>query len=269
LVNGRTAKSERHIPRKYNRKILKAKSSNEIVNIITLADYENEKVAIKKDNGKNIWKVIAKKVPDVAWATSNNYNWDAASIEVEPGRRVLTAAIYPDSIKQYQNSALYARESIQLLSEVSPGVPYPWSHTTAFTNKARSGGMEFPMMQNNGAPKTESGNAGLIFHEITHSYFPFYMGTNERRSAWMDEGWASLLSGTIVDNHDTTSGRRYVERRVSSYLRLAGTTKDMPMMLPSYMMTHGESRNNFYNRPTIAYQELRELLGEELFSKAG
>ena len=249
-------------------KIIEAKKSDKTVHIITALDYKNDKVTNSNSSGKNIWKFEAKKVPDVAWVASNNYNWDASSVEVENGRRVLTAAIYPDSIKQYRNSAKYANETIKYMSVVSPGIPYPWSHTTAFTNKAKSGGMEFPMMQNNGAPKTESGNAGLVFHEISHSYLPFYMGTDERRAAWMDEGWASLLSQNIVDKYDTSSGPKYYERRVSDYVRIAGTLKDMPMILPSYMMTHGESRNNFYNRPNVAYEELRQLLGDELFHKA-
>ena len=249
-------------------KIVQAKKSDYTVNIITALDYANGKVTNSNHNGKNIWKFEAKKVPDVAWVASNNYNWDASSVEVEKERRVLTAAIYPDSIKQYRNAAKYANETIKYMSEISPGIPYPWSHTTAFTNKAKSGGMEFPMMQNNGAPKTESGNAGLIFHEISHSYLPFYMGTDERRAAWMDEGWASLLSQTIVDKYDSTDGPKYYERRISDYVRIAGTLQDMPMILPSYMMTHGESRNNYYNRPNVAYEELRQLLGDQLFHKA-
>ncbi|MCF6269348.1 MAG: M1 family metallopeptidase [Melioribacteraceae bacterium] len=247
-------------------RLQRAKNSDETVNIITVDDYEKNNVTLKTASGKNTWSFRASKVPDIAWAVSNNYNWDASSIEVEPGRRVLTAAIYPDSIKQYKNAALYARESIKYMSEVSPGVPYPWSHTTAFTNKGKRGGMEFPMMQNNSAPKKISRNLGLIFHEIVHNYFPFYMGTNERREAWMDEGWAAYFPQKIVEKYDSTS--RYGEYRVSSYEKMAGKTKDVPMILPSYMMTHGESRTNFYNRPAVAYMELRQLLGDELFNKA-
>jgi aminopeptidase N len=56
--------------------------------------------------------------------------------------------------------------------------------------------------------------------------------------------------------------------RVMYYERVAGRVKDIPMIYPSYMMTHGESRNNFYNRPAVAYEELRNLLGDELFHKA-
>ena len=247
-------------------KIQTAKDSDETVNIITPEDYHNNRVTIKNDNNKNRWRIKANKVPDVAWAASNNYNWDASSIEVEDGRRVMTAAIYPDSIKQYKDAAFYAHETIKYLSEESPGYPYPWSHTTSFCNSERGGGMEFPMMQNNGAPKRIGSNVGLIFHEIVHSYFPFYMGINERRAAWMEEGWASFFPGDFVKNFDSLYD--YHAYRVASYLGVAGTSIDMPMILPSYMMTNGEMRNNFYNRPVTAYEELRHLLGNELFHKA-
>ena len=261
LVNGETVFHKNIIE-----KIEEAQNSDETIHIITPEDYANNSVTIKNDSGKSTWNYVANKVPDVAWAVSNNYNWDASSIEVEPGRRVLASGVYPDSVEQNKNSSLYARETIKYMSEVSPGIPYPWSHTTAFTNKRKGGGMEFPMIQNNGAPKSIGGSVGLIFHEIAHSYFPFYMGTNERRSAWMDEGWASFFPRNTILKFDSTN--KYQEERVNSYEIVAGRIKDIPMIYPSYMMTHGESRNNFYNRPAVAYEELRHLLGDELFHKA-
>lgn len=248
------------------KKIEEAKNSDETVNIITLDDHQNEHVTLRNEIGKNTWNFKASNVPDVAWATSNNYNWDASSIEVENGRRVLTAAIYPDSVDMYKNAALYARETIKYLSHESPGYPYPWSHTTAFCNKRHGGGMEFPMMQNNGVPSTIGGNVGLIFHEILHSYFPFHMGINERRAAWMEEGWASFFPRRVVEEFDSTYD--YQAIRVAEYLGDAGNNYDMPMMVPSFMFVNGGSRNNFYSRPANAYEELRVLLGDELFNKA-
>ncbi len=261
LQNGKSVFQKKIIDR-----IEKAKTSDEIIHLITLDDYKNNSVLITNIGAKRKWHYIATKVPDVAWAVSNNYNWDAGSVEVERGRRVLTSAIYPDSLEQNKNAALYARESIRYLSEISPGIPYPWPQTTAFTNKGRSGGMEFPMMQNNGAPKSVASSLGLIFHEITHNYFPFYMGTNERFAAWMDEGWASFFPRRLVEKYDTTA--HYQAGRVKAYENMAGKIKDMPMILPSYMLTHGEHRNTFYNRPEVAYEELRVLLGNDLFHKA-
>ncbi len=247
-------------------RITEASMSDEVVNIITPKDYENNEVTLNSETGKNIWKYKASKVPDIAWAVSNNYNWDAASVEVEPGRRVLTASIHPDSLEQQKHVAKYARESIEYLSKVSPGIPYPWSHTTAFTNKSRGGGMEFPMMQNNSAPKKITRNAGLVIHEIAHNYMPFYMGTNERRAAWMDEGWATFFQRELIQKYDTTN--MYEKKYATQYTKNAGKSLDVPMILQSQMMTHGESRTNFYGRPAIAYLELLNLLGDELFHKA-
>ena len=42
-------------------------------------------------------------------------------------------------------------------------------------------------------------------HEIAHTYFPFYMGINESRYAFMDEGWATtfeLLIGRTEDGKE-------------------------------------------------------------------
>lgn len=37
----------------------------------------------------------------------------------------------------------------------------------------------------------------VVEHEIAHTYFPFYMGINETRFGFMDEGWATTLEYLI------------------------------------------------------------------------
>jgi hypothetical protein len=75
-----------------------------------------------------------------------------------------------------------------------PGIPYPFSKMTAFQGFAD---MEYPMMCNDsqmGDPKF----AQLVQdHEVAHTYFPFYMGINETRYAFMDEGWATTFEYLI------------------------------------------------------------------------
>jgi hypothetical protein len=56
------------------------------------------------------------------------------------------------------------------------------------------GGMESPMMCNDGTYQSRGGQIGVTVHEMAHTYFPFYMGTNEKKYAWMDEGWASFFT---------------------------------------------------------------------------
>jgi len=246
-------------------KINQAKQSDETVRIITRQDYKNNDVTLK--NGKNVWKFSATKVTDFSFAVSDNFNWDAASIEVDKstGRRVLTSAVYPDSTIHWENAAQYARATIKYMSEELPGVPYPYPHTTTFCNKKRGGGMETPMMANNGAPKNKGDFIGLIFHEISHSYFPFYMGTNERKYGWMDEGWATFFPGIVVDS--LVPGYDYYRDLIRGYEYFAGKELELPMMIPTFGLPTQSSGTASYSRPGIAYMELQKLLGNDLFKK--
>ncbi|MFC2085296.1 M1 family metallopeptidase [Bacteroidota bacterium] len=246
-------------------KINRAKSSDEKTNIISPADYKNGSVT--KDNKLNTWRFIAKNTCDFSFCVSDSYIWDAASVEVEPGRRVLTSVVYEDSALNYNEGAMISRETIEYMSKDLPGFPYPYSHVTTFSNKnTRGGGMETPMMANNGVPRSRAKFVGLTFHEISHTYFPFYMGTNERKYAWMDEGLAAFFPRENVDKHEPEYD--YYGRRVSEYENVAGSEAEFPMMLLSYSNTGEHIRTAFYDRPAVAYNELMELLGRDVFKEA-
>ena len=245
------------------KKLDKAKESDKIVQIISPADFAADRVTIK--NGTNTWKFIASNVPDISFCLSNNFNWDAASIEVEPGRRVLTSAVYENGTINFDKATEYSRATIEYLSEQLPGYPYPYPQVTTFCNKGRGGGMETPMMANDGAPESLGRYVGLVFHEIAHNYFPFMMGTNERKYAWMDEGWASFfpieLVDKLLDNDESYAGR------VKSFENNSGKEAELPPMIVSYS-NRGEARTAAYDRPAVAYKELYELLGRDLFKKS-
>jgi Peptidase family M1 domain len=243
----------------------KAQQSDETINIITQEDYS--KGIVTADNKFNEWHFKSNNVTDFTFATSKSFNWDGASVVVEESteRRVLTDVIYEDGTIYYDEAAQYARATIEYLSSEIPGFPYPYSHATTYCNGNSGGGMESPMMANNGAPSILASHIGLVFHEISHNYFPFIMGTNERKYAWMDEGWAAFLPTDIVNKYDPDFD--YRKRRVSSYANRAGEETDLPLVIPSYSYKTKSARLGFYDRPANAYYALNELLGDELFKK--
>ncbi|MCB9258453.1 MAG: hypothetical protein H6612_03790 [Ignavibacteriales bacterium] len=244
----------------------KAQISDETVKIITQEDYKLGLVTT--ENEKNIWKFIAQNVTDFSFCISKSNNWDGASVVVDKssGRRALTDVVYPDSSIHWENAAQYSKESVQYLSHELPGFAYPYSHVTSFCNGNRGGGMETPMMANDGTPISKASHVGLILHEIAHNYFPFMMGINERKYAWMDEGWAAFFPKEVVDKHDNEYD--YFNHRVNSYEEKAGNEMELPPMVLSYSYKTRLARTGFYDRPAVAYFELMNLLGRDLFKKA-
>ncbi len=245
----------------------KALISSDIINIFSTDDCKNNRIL--KNSKSNTWHFKAGEVPDFTFGASKISNWDATSViaDKSTGRRVLVDAVYPDSVDTFDEGAYYAALSVKFMVDSLPGYPFPYSHITSFCNGRKSGGMESPMMVNEGDPK-ESGYAiGLFFHEILHSYFPFYMGINERKYAWMDEGWAAWLPYGIMD--ELKPDFNYSERITNSFANLSGKEKEVPLMYLSYQISDYPSyRVHSYNRSAMAYKFLRDALGDSTFSLA-
>ncbi len=252
-------------PKIYER-YLQAKKSDKTIHIITTDDRKQHKVTAQ--NLLNTWNFKAKNVTDFSFAMSNNYVWDGASIEVDSttGRRVLTDAVYKYGTINYNEAAQFARTTIQYLSNKLPGYSYPYPHITSFCNNRRGGGMETPMMTNDGAPTLRARTLELIFHEIAHSYFPFFMGINESKYAWMDEGWATFFPRNVLDRQEPKYD--YWKRIVYRYESSAGYEAELPPMVVSYDNRGKYFGTDFYTRPGSAYRELEVLLGKTLFKKA-
>ena len=53
------------------------------------------------------------------------------------------------------------------------GVPYPYPSATVFNG---AGGMEYPMIVNNGSADTKAGTVHLTSHELSHQYLPVLYG---------------------------------------------------------------------------------------------
>lgn len=245
----------------------KVQKSDKIMAVISQNDWNKHKVL--KNKGATTWHFTAHYVTDFSFAATLRYNWDASSVMVDSatGRRVRVDAIYPDSSNSFQKAARYARQSVEFMSFRWPGYPYPFEHMTSFSNGTRNGGMETPMMANDGDPKDTIQTANLVFHEISHSYFPFFMGTNERKYAWMDEGWATWFTGKFSEL--MAPQYPYFQRLARRFGHFSGREMEVPLMLPSNLICNfSYYQVQAYTRPGLAYQFLDNALGDTLFKKA-
>ncbi len=130
--------------------------------------------------------------------------------------------------------------------------------------------MEYPGMVNDsqtGDPKF----AQLVQdHEIAHTYFPFYMGINETRYAFMDEGWATTLEYLIgISQHGKESADKFYKSfRVDRYINDKSAEEDQPIITMSSQLSGSGYGNNSYGKASLSYLALKDMLGDALFKKA-
>lgn len=239
-----------------------AHTSNSIVKIVEEKDYQTGLVTTDKE--KLTYKFKAEYVPDFVFAASDHYLWDASTLTVDKqtGRKTFISAAYNKNSKDFYGVAEVARKAIESFSTSIPGVPFPYPCMTVFNGQ---GGMEFPMMVNDSSQPELQGTVHLTSHEISHTYFPFYMGINERKYAWMDEGMATMLPFDFQTLNAPGYDPR--ARNAKSFSEFSGREQDVPPMVLSYELRGASYRTASYRRPGAAYEFLREILGEELFKK--
>ena len=239
-----------------------SKSSDKVLHLLTKNDAE--KGDLPKNNLNQTWTFKAENLPDFAFALSNNYLWDATSVEVD-GQRIHVQSVYYQGSKDFHEVAEISRDIITLLGDSVMMVPFPYPQMTAFNGHF---GMEFPMMVNDGDAATRNETLFVTAHEIAHTYFPFYVGTNEQKYAWMDEGLITYLPKMIEDELSHDKGYRSFRNNIRTYSYYAGSKYDAPLMVPSNQLTGVTYMYVSYSRSGVAFYVLENILGKEIFQNA-
>ena len=186
------------------------------------------------------WRFKIQNTRDVAWAASSAFVQDAARINLPSGRKCLAISVYPaESIVKdgWQRSTEFTKAAIEFYSKQWYEFPYP-----AATNVAGIvGGMEYP-----GIVFCSSGSSGgdlwgVTDHEFGHTWFPMIVGSNERKYAWMDEGFNTFINAGSTDafNKGEFKSTSFFEDPNSSFM---------------VKYTFGESMDGLYNIPEVIQQ---------------
>ena len=264
-ATGELQNMEKVFSKKIAKRFEKAHQTDKIVHIITKEDVEKGGLTQQKDFLTYHFK--AQNVPDFAFGTSDKFLWDASSVLVDKktNRHSFVSAAYRQDSEDYYKIAELEAKVLKNYSTRLPGVPYPYPVMTIFNGNS---GMEFPMMCNDASAKEWVSSAGLTYHESAHTYFPFYMGINERKYAWMDEGWASFFPMFYIDEEDETGQFDYILSRAKRYYAFAGSDREIPLMTVTYdIKTRAPYRYTSYNKSYFSYYYLYRMLGEVQFKK--
>jgi hypothetical protein len=247
---------------KYLQRFKSALFSDDIVHIINAAECTSKDITAPKSI--NTWKFRAENVCDFAFAASNHYQWDAASLvkDKTTDRRVFIDAAYANDSRDFPHVAAIARQAIEFMSFEFPGYPFPFPKETVFQGLAD---MEYPMMVNDGSRNDINAAVKLTFHEIFHSYFPFFMGCNETKYAWMDEGLTSMGDYLYME-YQKKPDYQYIYFDYL-YKNQIGHDLDTPIFTRSDILKSPVYYNNAYSKAAAFFLILRDFLGADLFKQ--
>ncbi len=246
---------------KYCQRLAEAERTNGITDVIDSLDLKAGNITV--DRPELTYRFDARNVTDVAIAISNHYIWKSTSLVVDPatGRRTRVDAVFNPSHRDFMEVIDFARKTVEAMSYSFPKWPFPYSHETIFDGLDQ---MEYPMMVNDNPLEDRTESIELTDHEIFHTMFPFYMGTNETKYGWMDEGWATIGEWLISPMIDSTIEDDY---GVARYANNAGTESDLPIVTLTTQESGMAMFINSYPKPAMGYLFARDLLGDDLFFK--
>lgn len=174
------------------KRLSEARSSDKTVVLRSAEEVTDPK---SRPSGANLtWTFKIQNARDVAWAASRAFVWDAARINLPSGKKALAMSAYPaESIKRdgWQRSTEMVKASIEHYSSQWFEYPYPVATNVA----GIVGGMEYPGIVFCSHSDAGAGLWGVTDHELGHTWFPMIVGSNERKYAWMDEGFNTFING--------------------------------------------------------------------------
>jgi hypothetical protein len=242
-------------------------TANDVVKIVSPQDLAAKTVTAQ--NEFNTWQFTSANIPDVALGLSDHFVWDGGSVVVDKGtrRRASVQAAYNDTAKDFHHMVNFGKESLEWLSNSWPGIPYPYEKSVIFQGYA---GMEYPMMANDETYEDTAFSKFVAMHELAHTYMPFYMGINEARYGFMDEGWATAFE--YLFNNDKMGKEKadqfFKQFRVQNWTSDAAQEQDMPIITTGNNLSGAGLGNNQYGKPALGYLALKDLLGDVTFKKA-
>jgi len=242
-------------------------TSDQTITVASRADMAAKSVTAQA--ARNTWRFHALDIPDMTYNLSDHYVWDAASVVVDDAthRRASVQAAYNDTSADFHHMVQFGRHGLDWLSHNWPGVPYPYEKSTIVQGFA---GMEYPMMVNDESYADTVFSRFVAEHEIAHTYFPFYMGINESRYAFMDEGWATTFEYLIgtADIGKERASEFFKQFRVNGWSGNPSALEDLPIITPADALAPRAYGDNAYGKAALGYLALKDMLGDAMFGNA-
>ena len=241
-----------------------AKNSDKTVMIKDSSEISDKSLYPQRAN--LTWHFFCKNSRDVSWAASKAFIWDASRINLPSGKKALAQSVYPIESKgreAWGRSTEYVKNAIELYSNEWFEYTYPVATNVA----GIVGGMEYPGIVFCGYQSQGGGLWEVTNHEFGHNWFPMVVGSNERKYAWMDEGFNTFINK--VDTKVFNNGEYFEPADAQKEAQaMFGPGADAIMNIPDVIQPDylGFAA---YEKPAMGLTILREqILGEKRFDYA-
>lgn len=242
-----------------------AKNSDATVMIRT-ADEIKDPNSRPKGKSQLTWKFRIKNSRDFSWASSPAFIIDAARINLPSGKKSLAISAYPtesSGVEAWGRSTEYTKNCIENYSKRWYEYPYPAATNVAGNEK----GMEYPGIVFCSWESKGKDLWGVTDHEFGHIWFPMIVGSNERRFAWMDEGFNTFIN--TISGQDFNKGE--YDDTITDMHDMANMVMN-PSLEPIMAAPDNLKEDNLgylaYYKPGYGLRILRTILGEERFDNA-
>ena len=193
-------------------RLAEARKSDKTIMIRSAAEVADP-ASRPKASGTLTWHFHMDHTRDVVWSASPVFVWDAARINLPDGKTSLAQSVYPpesEGVDAWSRSTEYVKDTVERFSRQWFPYPYP----AAINVAGFSTGMEYPGIVFDGIEDKGKALFWITAHEIGHSWFPMIVGSNERRNAFMDEGFNTFID---IDESAEFDGGVYGPKRDSEY----------------------------------------------------
>ncbi len=219
---------------------------------------KTKKLNIKKGE-KLSWHFVAPKVHDFTWAADPNYTHD-----IRKTRSGTELHFF------YKNTSTYKKawRDVQPLTEQALNYfnehigPYPYKQYSVI--QGGDGGMEYAMCTLISGGKKLNGLVGTVFHELAHSWFQQVLANNESKHSWMDEGFATYISGLASDKILYGGKGKPSAKQNRGYFYAVKNGLDLPLTTNADRFNTNTSFGiGSYTKGSMFLSQLNYIIGEE------
>ena len=203
------------------------------------------------------WRFLAPNVHDFSWAADKNYIHDIVPIAGGP----VMHFFYKDDKKYSKNWKKVQPYAVDFMNYFSEKIgPYPYKQYSVIL--AGDGGMEYAMCTFIGGVRDFESLAGVISHEIAHTWFQFLLASNESKHAWIDEGFTSYISDQaeneiLKKNLPIANRRAYVD-----YFKMVKRGGEEPLTTHAdRFSTNANYGDSSYDKGSVFLSQLGYIVG--------